>query len=121
MDWPEVAAHITPGRNATIAHVSITYEDSHGHQWVNTVGEAICHPDDKPNKDVGGELALGRALEAAGRRLVRRANGKVKHADQMRAKDKKEQDGKEELNPEFPSSTDALQRDARRFAQRRPQ
>lgn len=48
-------------------------------------GAARRSPEDKHRPDIAQTLALGRALEAAGRRISRRANGLVRHQDYVAA------------------------------------
>ena len=44
-------------------------------------GAAHRDPDDKFDADIGQQLALGRALESASRKILNRANGMVKHRE----------------------------------------
>jgi hypothetical protein len=53
-----------------------------GPEW-EASGNARRNPDDDPHDEIGFLLALGRALENAGRKLQKRANGLVKHADDV--------------------------------------
>ena len=55
-----------------------------GPDWKST-GNARREPGDVPNDETGFLLAFGRALENAGRKLTKRANGLVKHADDVKA------------------------------------
>ena len=48
-------------------------------------GVARRDPHDKHNPTIGQQLALGRALEDAARRILKRANGEVKHAEDVAA------------------------------------
>lgn len=47
------------------------------------VGIAKRHPIDKPDLQIGFALAYGRAYEQLARKLIKRANGRVKHAEDM--------------------------------------
>lgn len=51
-----------------------------------TMGRGVARrtPYDKHDPDLARELALGRALVSAGNRILKRANGRVKHADDVR-------------------------------------
>lgn len=51
-------------------------------------GKAKRDPQDEPNRVLASELAIGRALEQLSQRYLRRANGYVKHGDDMRAQRK---------------------------------
>ncbi len=44
-------------------------------------GTAKRSPEDKNRPEIAQELALGRAMEVAGKRLIKRANGLVRHQD----------------------------------------
>jgi hypothetical protein len=61
------------------AHVIVS-----GPEWSAT-GNARREPGDEPNDEIGFMLAFGRALENAGRKLQKRGNGLVKHADDVKA------------------------------------
>lgn len=54
-----------------------------GPEW-ETSGHARRNPDDVVDRETGFVLALGRALENAGRKLTKRGNGLVKHADDVK-------------------------------------
>lgn len=47
-------------------------------------GDARREPDDDVDLDIGATLATGRAFADVGRKLVRRGQGLVKHADNLR-------------------------------------
>lgn len=46
-------------------------------------GEAICDPGDVFDAQIGVRIATGRALEALANRLLRQAEGMVRHADDV--------------------------------------
>lgn len=46
-------------------------------------GEALRHPDDKNDHELATLLATGRALERAGKKLTKRADGLVRHNDYL--------------------------------------
>lgn len=71
----EVLAEVTT-RNVVAVELQVTV----GNETVTTTGSAQRDPDDKPNEQIGLLLAYGRALESAGKRLLRRGNGLVEHA-----------------------------------------
>lgn len=48
-------------------------------------GEARRDPDDDVNLDIGATLATGRAFGDVARKLVRRGQGLVKHADNLKS------------------------------------
>jgi len=55
--------------------------------YSNTViatGTSRKHPDDKLETVIGRNLSIGRALRNLGNRHIKRGNGLVKHADDMR-------------------------------------
>jgi hypothetical protein len=54
-----------------------------GPEW-EASGNARRDPEDEPKYEIGFILALGRALENAGRKLQKRGNGLVKHADDVK-------------------------------------
>jgi hypothetical protein len=86
----DVRVRVVQGHRATIAYA--TYE---GGEWpftyhmVEATGEAIRHPQDKHNPDVAEQLAVGRAVEALARKLLKRANGMVKCADDNAKRERK--------------------------------
>lgn len=52
-----------------------------GEDDVTATGCARRHPEDKYSEQIGIELAFARALDSLSAKLKRRANGKVKHAE----------------------------------------
>ena len=70
------------GGKATVAEVEV-HDDFSGNV-VRASGQAFRHPDDKNDEELARMLATGRALQAAGRKLEKRANGLVKHHDDMK-------------------------------------
>ncbi len=74
-----------------------------GYVWTHrelgeAVGESRRDKIDTFDKEIGFELALGRALKTLGSRIEKRTNGTVKHRDDIReiqAKQKKEKAKKE--------------------------
>ena len=72
-------------RNATVAEVTLITDMIHDDNGftpvvVTATGSAKREPSDKPDESIGTDLATGRALEALGRKLQRRADGKVRAA-----------------------------------------
>jgi hypothetical protein len=51
---------------------------------IMTSGYSVRHPTDEHDPEVALQLAVGRAFQALGRRLERRANGLIKHHDDIR-------------------------------------
>lgn len=79
-DGHVLQTRITRGHKATIAKVSFNTSDLS----LEVTGEALVHPDDDRDEEIGDQLALGRALSALGRRLERRAEGLTKHHDDIK-------------------------------------
>jgi hypothetical protein len=73
---PGVVSIVTDG-DVTLA--TFTLDD------VTVAASARRDPHDKHNPDTGADLALARALHKMARRLERRGNGAVRHADWVRA------------------------------------
>lgn len=69
--------------NATVAHANLFHVG--GASSVSPVafgeGSAVREPSDKNDDVTAVTLAAGRALESLGKRLVKQANGRIKHAD----------------------------------------
>ncbi len=63
--------------NATVAWAVVD-----GHLYVAT---SKRDPRDKHDPEIGAELAVSRLLVRVARRMERRVNGKVRHADQVKA------------------------------------
>lgn len=76
------AVNIRQGERATIVDLTLWVEGSPFH----SVGEAICHPDDREhfNAEVGVALATSRALSKIARQLERQANAYVSQVDNDR-------------------------------------
>lgn len=80
------------GQRSTIVEI-IAHLD--GGETISAIGEALRHPNDKNDTELATLLANGRALEAMGKRLQRRANGLVRHNDYVA-----EQKEKKKKNPQ---------------------
>jgi hypothetical protein len=52
--------------------------------FVTAIGQAKRSPEDKKCPEIGSYLAVGRALESAGQKFIRRGNGLVKHKEDMK-------------------------------------
>jgi hypothetical protein len=69
--------------NATVATVELIGDNE---ETITTVtGSSVRAPGDKHNAEIAVHLAVGRAFEKLGRKLVRRGNGLVKAADNIAA------------------------------------
>jgi len=86
----QVRAYVLPRITGTsrvwIAEVDISVENANGKVLYSRQfkGEAVKHPDDKSRDRIGAELALGRAMEAAGKRLQNIAWAQVPiHEDEI--------------------------------------
>ena len=79
MPMPHVEVH--RGHRATIA--TAVYR-TRGGDRISATGETVRHPDDREDPDVAEQLAVGRALEALARKLLRRADGLVRHHEHNR-------------------------------------
>lgn len=66
---------------ATVVEVEATLENG---EKILVTGDAIRHPTDRDDEELGIMLAHGRALERLGRKLQKRANGRVKHNDYIK-------------------------------------
>ena len=76
---------VTVHNDVAIAKIAANVEG----EWIEAVGVAKRHPDDKPNPRVAALIANTRALESLHIKLQKRASGAVKHADDIvRLKDK---------------------------------
>jgi hypothetical protein len=71
------------------------FQNEFGTRIIVSTGVAKCDPSDKQSDEIGASLAIGRALETLGRKTVKRANGLVKHQDDVRAHKAKIQAKKE--------------------------
>jgi hypothetical protein len=74
---PNIESEIIATADATIA-VMFAVIDGKEYRWTGTAKRV---PEDKFVPEIGAKLALGRALEKAGRQLQRQANGFVKSMD----------------------------------------
>lgn len=61
--------------------VTLLVEDGSGRFYVR--GASKCSPEDKMDSNLGLKLAFARAVEAASRRLNRRALGHIRHNDEL--------------------------------------
>ena len=77
----EVADFAHPEFSWAQIHIQIGNDD-----WVSAAGYAKRHPEDKPDLELGLTLAYGRAFDNLSRKLLKRANGLVKHRDDMKEK-----------------------------------
>lgn len=75
-------AGVVEADGVTGAAVSVLGADG---QVLDSVGWAFKDDQDEDDPLIGRELAMGRALRQLGQRLVRRAEGRVRHADEVRA------------------------------------
>jgi len=72
-----IQVEINQGNRATIAEAR-TDVDGEG---VTASAEALRHPDDKNDPELGRQIATARALSSLANKLARRANGRVKMND----------------------------------------
>jgi hypothetical protein len=77
----DVSIYVLRNNSVTVARAGVSIDLGTEFVDYTTVGHAVRHPDDPDRKDVAYCLAIGRALEAAGKRLRRRAEGLVKMYD----------------------------------------
>lgn len=71
-------------KDVTLVKVS-TYVEIQNHILeIDAVGVAKRDPKDRARKEIGYNLAFGRALENLGKKIEKKANGLVKHNDDMR-------------------------------------
>lgn len=71
-------------RNATVVSIELIEADTM--ETVATVtGSSMRAPGDKHDEQIAVSLAMGRAFEKLGRKLVRRGDGMVKAADNVAA------------------------------------
>jgi len=84
----------------------------------SVVTESHRDPIDKYNGEIGFDLALGRALQALGRKIEKRANGLVKHQDDIRALKEQNSKAAEDKKTEEPHSfwADVKEREFRKAA-----
>ena len=64
--------------------VKAVYYDHDLDQVISTSASSKRDPVDKFDIEVGRNLAVGRAFEKLGKKLIRRANGKTRHNDEVR-------------------------------------
>jgi hypothetical protein len=62
----------------------IKYYDFDLDQEISATGSSKRDPVDKFDIEVGRNLAVGRAFEKLSKKLIRRANGKTRHNDEVR-------------------------------------
>ena len=74
-----VAADANYHNGVAIANVHLWLDG----EWFGAKGTAVRHPEDKENPEIGYLYAYGRALQAVGRKLERRAEGLAKHQDDI--------------------------------------
>lgn len=88
-DLNDISVEIFQSNRATIAEAVITLHlEDLPHIFLKATGEALRHPEDKHDSDVGVTLATARALSGLARKLERQANGRVKmHDDNRRRHD----------------------------------
>lgn len=79
--------------NATIVHAKLHggsydpyWDDDPGEAIVSTHATSLRHPQDRFDPTVGYNLALGRALENLGRKIQKKANGKIRHNEEVKLK-----------------------------------
>lgn len=70
--------------NDDVAIVRVEYPCADG-EVVEASGAARRHRDDRPNPELGVDLATARALRNLGSKMERRTMGQVKHADDVRS------------------------------------
>jgi hypothetical protein len=68
-------------REATIVGVTFFLNDE---EWIGE-GTSKRNPVDNDSEEIANLLAYGRAFEQLGQRMLKRANGLIKHEDDMRA------------------------------------
>lgn len=84
MSHSVIMANTVSAHRATVARVTASVEIDGETIREEVTTEALRHPEDKSNPEIGEMLALGRALSSLGRRLERRAQGLTKHADDIK-------------------------------------
>lgn len=77
-----LTVRLARGNRATIAEV--TFNDGATDTALQVTGEALLHPGDKRNHEIGDHLALSRAFGTLSRRLGKRAEGLTKHYDDIK-------------------------------------
>jgi hypothetical protein len=82
-----VDIELTRGHRSTIA--CATYV-SPGSDLIQATSEAVRNPEDDDDPYVATTLATGRALEALGNKLLKRANGRVTMHDNNRERAKRQ-------------------------------
>lgn len=73
--YSEIGIDVITDRDATVA--SVRFDDR------IFTGSSKRNPRDKYDEEIGVELAVSRLFASIARHLARRANGAVKHADDM--------------------------------------
>lgn len=84
--WDQISITVTESREATIAVIDLEPVFGDDKVLADTgslfvTGTAKVTPGDKFDPAIGRKLAVGRALEALGRKLIKQGNGLVKCAD----------------------------------------
>lgn len=69
---------------ATVVEIDWFYNDIVDGGIETVTASAKKDPHDKFDPEIARDLALGRALQKLGRRLEKRANGRIKHNDEVR-------------------------------------
>lgn len=82
----DVDCIVTHNAAIAIATVSKTYPQSLWFDFIHASGTAVRHPEDKFDREVAENLAIGRALENLGKKLQKRANGVVKQNEDNEAR-----------------------------------
>lgn len=82
-----IEVHCVVSHNAAIAGVSMYTEDF---EIIKSSGTAVRHPDDKFDRAVAENLAIGRALESLGKKLQKRGHGVVKQNEDNAARKEKQ-------------------------------
>jgi hypothetical protein len=68
----------------TIVELDVDFDNGVSTTPWKTVGTSRCDPQDRGDQDVGFLLATSRALAAVARDFERQAEGKIKHAEDMK-------------------------------------
>jgi hypothetical protein len=82
MHHTDIQFDVTGQANGDVMIITVQID---GDVSVEATGVAKRDPSDKHDAEVQYELALGRALTKAGEKLLKRARGGIRHADQMKA------------------------------------
>lgn len=82
---------VTHNAAIAIAKAYDIYPFSLSSECVEASGTSVRHPDDRFDKGVAKNLAIGRALENLGNKLQKRANGVVKQNEDNEARKARQQ------------------------------